>query len=161
MKGIIMICLCAAAGAAFAQEEAVPEDLEARRQSVITLKQHLAMREKRLAEVTAEIRQRGQATDRKIGELVDMLAGLRDSQSSKRRISEVKMEAIGGLKKMLQVYGEERRKIVGRLRSDHSVPVEALKKDMEAIAALAEKRVAQILELVKHRSIIQQSGISH
>ena len=50
MKGIIMICLCAAAGTAFAQEEAVPEDLEARRQSVITLKQHLAMREKRLAD---------------------------------------------------------------------------------------------------------------
>ncbi len=149
MKGIIVICLCAAAGMAVAQEAAVPEDLESRRQSVATLKQHLAMREKRLAEVTEEIRERGQATDKKIGELVDMLAGLRDSQSSKRRVTEVKMEAIGGLKRMLQVYGQERRKIVENLRSDQSVPVEALKKDMETIDSLAEKRVAQILELVK------------
>ncbi|MES2692881.1 MAG: hypothetical protein V4773_05365 [Verrucomicrobiota bacterium] len=147
MKRTLIIC-CLAAGLAVAQEPEKP-DLEARRESVFTLKQHLAMREKRLAEVAAEIRERGEATDKKIGELVDMLAGLKDSQSSKRRVSEVKGEAIAGLKRMLQVYKDERRKIVQELRSDDSVPAEALKKDMEAIDALGEKRVAQIVELVK------------
>ena len=147
MKRTLIIC-CLAAGLAVAQEPQQP-DLEARRQSVVTLKQHLAMREKRLAEVAAEIRERGAATDKKIGELVDMLAGLKDSQASKRRISEVKGEAIAGLERMLQVYKDERRNIVRKLRSDGSTPAEALKKDMEAIDALGEKRVAQIVELVK------------
>lgn len=144
-----LLLLCLATGLAFAQEESQPIDLEARRQSVVTLKQHLAMREKRLAEVAGEIRERGQATDKKIGELVDMLAGLKDSQSSKRRISEVKGEAIAGLKNMLAVYKRERNAIVQKLRSDESAPSEDLKKDMATIDALTEKRVAQILELVK------------
>lgn len=147
MKATLIIC-CMAASLAVAQE---PEkiDLEARRESVVTLKQHLAMREKRLAEVAAQIRESGQATDKKIGELVDMLTGLKDSQASKRRISEVKAEAIGGLKRMLQVYRDERRGIVEKLRADESVPSEALKKDMETLDGLVEKRVGQIVELVK------------
>jgi len=143
-----LFTLCLAAGVATAQESETV-DLEARRQSVATLKQHLAMREKRLAEVSAEIRERGQATDKKIGELVDMLAGLKDSQSSKRRISEVKAEAIAGLKRMLEVYKRERNSMVAQLRSESAVPAEDLKKDMATIDTLTEKRVAQILELVK------------
>ena len=147
MKVPLLFC-CVATGLALAQE---PDkiDFEARRESVTTLKQHLDMREKRLAELTAEIRERGSATDKKIGELVDMLAGLKDSQSSKRRISQIKAEAIGSLKKMLAVYSDERRQIAQKLLGNESVPSEALKKDMETIDALTEKRVAQIVELVK------------
>jgi hypothetical protein len=130
-------------------QEPAPLDLEARRESVNTLKRHLEMREKRFEEVAAEIRQRGQATNEKISELVHMLAGLKDSESSKRRISEVKGEAIAGLKRMLDVYQTERRTIVQRLRGADSESAEALKKDLEAIDGLAEKRVAEILELVK------------
>jgi hypothetical protein len=142
-----MLC-CLAAGIAAGQESATI-DLEARRESVATLKQHLAMREARLAEVAGEIRERGEATDKKIGKLVDMLAGLKDSQSSKRRVSEVKGDAIAGLKRMLDVYKRERNAIVQQLRSDDSVPSESLMKDMDTIDKLAEKRVGQIVELVK------------
>ena len=143
-----LLILSLAVGIAAAQESATT-DLEARRQSVATLKQHLAMREQRLAEVSAEIRQRGEATDKKIGDLVNMLSGLKDSQSSKRRVTETKAEAIAGLKKMLEVYKRERNAIITQLRSDQSVPEEELKGDMATIDALTEKRVAQILELVK------------
>jgi hypothetical protein len=143
-----LLILCLAAAVSVAQESGTI-DLEARRRSVATLKQHLAMREKRLAEVTAEIRQRGEATDKKIGDLVNMLSGIKDSQSSKRRVSEIKAEAIAGLKKMLEVYKRERNAIVQQLRGDGSVPTEELKGDMATIDALTEKRVAQILELVK------------
>ena len=124
-----MIC-CASVLCSSAQE---PVDLEARRQSVVTMKQHLEMRQKRFDEVAAEIRTRSQATDQKIGELVDMLAGLKDSESSKRRISDVKGEAIAGLKKMIEVYKRERRTLVETLRTDGDAPAEALKKDMAAI----------------------------
>ena len=99
MKALLMIC-CASIACASAQE---PADLEARRQSVVTLKQHLEMRQKRFDEVVAEIRTRSQATDKKVGELVDMLAGLKDSESSKRRVSGIKAEAIAGLKRMIDV----------------------------------------------------------
>ena len=147
MKLTLIICCMAATLAA--GQETTPPDLDARRESVVIIKQNLAMREKRLAEVGAAIRENGATIDKKVGELVDMLAGLKDSQSSKRRVSEVKGEAIAGLKRMLQVYKEERRKIVQKLAGDNSVPSEALKKDMATIDALAEKQVARILELVK------------
>ena len=147
MKRTLFFCFVAA-GLAVAQE-AETTDLEARRQSVATLKQHLAMREERLAEVAAEIRERGEATDKKIGRIVDMLTSLKDSQSSKRRVSDIKGEAIAGLKKMLEVYKRERNAIVQKIRGDNSAPVEALMKDMENIDKLAEKRVGQIVELVK------------
>lgn len=140
--------LCLLAGLATAQD-AEPVDLEARRQSVVTIKQHITMREERLAEVGADIRARGEATDKKIGRIVDMLAGMKDSQSSKRRISDLKGEAIAGLKKMLEVYKRERTDIANKLRGDKSQPVEALLKDMENIDKLGEKRAAQIVELVK------------
>jgi hypothetical protein len=148
MKRTLFFCFVAA-GLAVAQEKTDTVDLEARRQSVVTLKQHLAMREERLAEVAAEIRTRGEATDKKIGRIVDMLTALKDSQSSKRRVSDIKGEAIVGLKKMLEVYKRERNGIVEKIRGDNSAPVEALMKDMENIDKLAEKRVGQIVELVK------------
>jgi hypothetical protein len=50
---------------------------------------------------------------------------------------------------MIEVYKRERRTLVETLRTDGDAPAEALKKDMAAIDALAEKRVAQIVELVK------------
>ena len=147
MKRTLLFCLIAA-GFAVAQETATV-DLEERRQSVVTLKQHLAMREERLAEVAAEIRERGEATDKKIGRIVDMLPNLKDSQTSKRRVSEVKGEAIAGLKKMLEVYKRERNAIVQQIRGDDSASATALMKDLQTIDQLAEKRVGQIVELVK------------
>ncbi|RYD68511.1 MAG: hypothetical protein EOP83_00730 [Verrucomicrobiaceae bacterium] len=148
MKRTFIFLYLMAAGFAAAQETATI-DMEERRQSVVTLKQHLAMREERLAEVAAEIRERGEATDKKIGRIVDMLTNTKDSQSSKRRISEIKGEAIAGLKRMLDVYKRERNAIVQKIRSDKSAPSEALMKDMDAIDKLAEKRVGQIVDLVK------------
>jgi hypothetical protein len=138
------------AGACLLSAQETPAiDLESRRASVETLKQHIAMREKRLGEVAAEIRERGQKMDGQIKELVATLAGIKDSQDSKRRVSEVKVEAIGGLKKMITVYKSERAKIFERLRSDSSAPVAILNKEMDLIDQLVEKRAADIVELVK------------
>jgi hypothetical protein len=145
MKALALIC-CATVLSAAAQE---PVDLEARRSSVATLKQHVEMRQKRLDELTAEIRERSARTNRKVEELVKMLAGLKDSQDSKRRVSQVKGEAVAGLKRMIQTYQAERRKIFERLRTDGKAPDEALARDMAGIDQLIEKRVAEILELVK------------
>lgn len=85
MKTFFFVTL-AASFCAFAQESA-PMDIEARRQSVETLKQHIASRQQRLDEVAAEIRTSGQEIDKKVEKLVATLSGLTDSQDSKRRIS--------------------------------------------------------------------------
>jgi septal ring factor EnvC (AmiA/AmiB activator) len=145
MKALVAIC-CGTLLCAAAQE---PVDLEARRSSVATLKQHVEMRQKRLDELTAEIRERSGRTNRKVEDLVKMLAGLKDSQDSKRRVSQVKGEAVTGLKRMIETYQTERRKIFERLRTDGKAPDEALARDMAGIDQLIEKRVAEILELVK------------
>lgn len=136
------------AGATAAQETPAV-DLAARRESVVTLKSHIEMREKRLDEVASEIRERGRKTNQKIEELVKMLSKLKDSEDSKRRISQIKGEAIGGLTRMLKVYKSERDKLAERLRLDPSVAAEGLGKDMAAMDKLIELRAAEILELVK------------
>jgi hypothetical protein len=132
-----------------AAQETGTRDLEARRESVDTLKQHITMRQKRLDEVAAEIRQRGQKMDEQIESLVKILTSVKDSQDSKRRISQLKAEAVGGLKRMIQVYKTERAKVLEQLRSDGGAPVEALSKDMDTIDKLVEKRANDIIELVK------------
>ena len=123
-------------------------DMAARKASVVTLETHLAQREKRLNEVVAEIRERGQATNAKIEELVKMLSDLKDSQDSKRRVSQVKGETIAGLKRMIGVYQSERAKISGKLRDDPA-SAEALRADTKVIDDLIDKRAADIVELVK------------
>ncbi|WP_193215054.1 hypothetical protein [Luteolibacter marinus] len=136
------------AGLAAAQE-APAIDMEARRESVVTLQTHIEMREKRLEEVKAEIKQRAEKTNAKIGDLVKLLSGLKDSQDSKRRVSQVKGEAIGGLKRMIEVYRTEGRKIAERLRKDPGAAAEGLSKDLDLIDQLVQKRAEEIVELVK------------
>ena len=148
MKLPVLICL-ATALCATAQEKA-PVDLEARRESVVTLRQHLEMRKQRLAEVATEIREGGRKIDARIETFVKMLSGLKDSQDSKRRVSQIKGEAIGGLKRMILTYKTERRTIVERLRTgDAGSSDDALSKDMQVIDQLVEKRAADIVVLVK------------
>ncbi|WP_265594731.1 hypothetical protein [Haloferula sp. BvORR071] len=132
----------------FAQESATV-DLAARRESVVTLKQRIDARQKRLDEVAGEIRDRSAKTDKKIEDLVKMLSGLKDSQDSKRRISDVKGEAAAGLKRLVEIYRTERRNTLARLAKDPAAEKEALSTDLAAMDKLAEKRIADIVELVK------------
>jgi hypothetical protein len=144
-------CLCAllAGTCLISAQEPAPTDYEARRESVETLKQHIAMRQKRLDEVTAEIRDRAQKTDKKIEDLVTMLAGVKDSQDSKRRVSQTKVEAVAGLKRLIQTYRTERRSILERIKSDPDAATDALTADVATADKLIEKRIADIVELIK------------
>lgn len=145
---LMLFLSCAALGISLAQE-AAPVDMAARRASVKTLEEHISQRQKRLDEVISEIRDSAKKTDTKIGELVKMLANVKDSQDSKRRVSEIKGEAVGGLKRMIDVYRTERTQILTRLREGDAASAEAMSKDMGVIDKLIEKRAADIVELVK------------
>lgn len=130
-------------------QEIAPVDMEARRASVKTLEDRISQRQKRLEEVASDIREEGKKIDSRIEAIVRKLASLKDSQDSKRRITEVKIQAIGGLKRMIAAYQTERGKVYETLRSGDAASADALKKDMQAIDTLVDKRAADILELVK------------
>lgn len=130
-------------------QEAAPVDMEARRASVKTLEDRISQRQKRLEEVASDIREEGKKIDSRIEAIVRKLASLKDSQDSRRRITEVKIQAIGGLRRMIAAYQTERGKVFETLRSGDAASAEALKKDMQAIDTLVDKRAADILELVK------------
>jgi hypothetical protein len=147
MKSIALTWLAAAS--MLCAQATPPADSEALRQSAETLNLHLAIRERRLAELTAEIMDRSQRTDARIGELVTLLTNVRDSQSSRRIVSQVTGEAIGNLKNMIEVYQRERRTIAERLRTDRSAPAEALNRDIDTIDALIERRKTDIIALAR------------
>jgi hypothetical protein len=146
MKTLLPTLLLAATLSASAAE---PIDLEARRQSVVTLKEHITARQERLDRVATDIRTRGQAIDAQIEKLVTRLTGLKDSQDSKRRVSQIKGEAVAGLKRMIQVFGEERREIAEALRTGSPATTDTLLPDMAKIDAQIQKRANDIIELVK------------
>lgn len=123
-------------------------DMEARRESVVTLRQHIEMRETRLSELTADIKTLDDRTEKRIDKIVDTLSKLKDSESSKTRINTLKAEVITGLRKTIGMYQNKRREVLEELRTSKG-PADALTKDMDALDARIQKRVDQVLELAK------------
>ena len=120
-------------------------DLEARRASVANLESHIAQRESRLAEWTKDIQELDVRIEKRVDELVKMLAGLRDSQESRTRVSNLKQEAIEGLKRGIQLYTQKRREIRELAREGDA----AAAGDLGKIDQRIIKRVDQIAELTK------------
>jgi len=135
---------------ALAQSDAPAEeiDLPARRQSVVTMKSHIEMREARLNEVVEDLKQRGDGIDERIGKIVDSLAALKDSKGSKTRISQLKGEAASGLMSMIEVYQTERRRLVEQAKKDADAPIESLAALVKRLDARIETRAAQVVKLV-------------
>jgi hypothetical protein len=88
-------------------------------------------------------------TEKRIDKIVETLKDTQDSESSKTRITRLKGEAIGGLKKSIQAYNTERRKIFERIRGDNSAPADALSTYIDKLDARIQKRADQIMELAK------------
>lgn len=130
-------------------QDAAPIDMDARRQSVVDLKAHIAAREERFQEIVTDIRALDDRNEKRIDSIVNTLKNLKDSESSKTRINALKGEVIAGLRKSITVYQGKRREIFEKLRKDKSAAVQALTGDVEKFDARTQKRVDQILELAK------------
>lgn len=120
-------------------------NISERRQSVINLEEHIAQREQRLAEWAKDIQELDARIEKRVAELVKLLAGLQDSQQSKTRISNLKEDAIQGLKRGIQMYTEKRRQIRELVRSGNESAAGDLAKFDDRIL----RRVDQIAELTK------------
>ena len=135
-----------------AQDDAptpTPFDMAARRQSVENLKAHIAAREARLQELAADIRTLDDRNEKHIDTIVNTLKELKDSEKTRTRINQLKAEVIAGLRKSIMIYQQKRSEIFEILRTDSSVSMEALTKDMDRFDARTQKRVDQIMELAK------------
>jgi chromosome segregation ATPase len=133
--------------AALTAEETAPaaNEIEARRQSVVDLEKHIAQREQRLAEWSKDIVDLNARIEKRVDELVKLLAGLRDSEDSRRRVTQVKKDAIEGLQRGIDLYIQKRKEIREMVRTGSD---EALG-DLGKIDQHIIKRVDQIAELTK------------
>lgn len=125
------------------QDQAI--DIESRKQSVANLETHIAQREQRLTEWSKDIVELDARIEKRVEELVKMLAGLRDSKESRTKVSQIKKDAIEGLERGIDLYMRKRKEIRELVRTgDQSAMGDLDKFDQRII-----KRVEQIAELTK------------
>jgi hypothetical protein len=120
-------------------------DLAARKESVANLETHIAQREQRLAEWARDVVQLDTRIEKQVEDLVTMLSGLRDSQESRTKVTQLKKSAIEGLKRGIDLYAKKRKEIREMVRTGGD---EALV-DLGKIDQRILKRVDQIAELTK------------
>ncbi len=134
---------------AFAQTPSAPAapaiDIEARKASVANMETYISQREKRLAELGQDIVTLDARIEKRVDELVKMLADMRDSKDSRTKVSNIKQEAIEGLRRGIDLYSAKRREMAERAKQGDGAALGDLGKFDERIF----KRVDQIVELGK------------
>lgn len=127
-----------------------PEELAARRQSVVNLQAHIEQREQRLAEIVADIRALDERVETGVEEIVTTLSGVRDSESSRVRISNIKADVMVGLKRTIEFYNTHKNALREQLRTGRSdLPKETLKEDLDILDGRVDRRLQQVAEIAK------------
>lgn len=120
-------------------------DLEARKASVVNLESHISQRESRLEELRQDIAILDGRIEKRVDELVKMLADTTDSQDSKWKVSQMKLDAIQGLRRSIELYAGKRREMSERIKKGD----EAALADLGKFDQRINNRIAQIVELSK------------
>jgi hypothetical protein len=126
-----------------------PIDYEARAQSVVTLKAHIAQREARFEALKKDLLALDARVEERVDYLVKTLTNLQDSNDSKTRISNLKEEVIEGLRRSITIYRQKRMAIFERQRKEQLVPEAELAANIDAFDKRIGKRIEQIVELVR------------
>lgn len=142
-------------GEAGGEQEVAPEmDMEARRESVANLESHIAQREDRLAEWGRDIIELDSRIEKRVDEIVTLLAGLRDSQDSRVGVTGLKREAIEGLQRGIELYSRKQREVAERVRTGRD---EHALEDLDRFDERIITRVEQIVTLARsiptHRDV--------
>jgi hypothetical protein len=128
-------------------------DLEARKASVVNLEAQITQREARLAELGTEIVTLDARIEKRVAELVGLLAGMRDSQDSRFKVSQIKRDAINQLQAGIERYARKRAEVKEKIRKGDTAALG----DLDKIDAHNLTRVEQIVELTKsfptHRDV--------
>lgn len=125
-------------------------DLAARQRSIPILEEHISEREERLGEIAADIMRLDKRVEAKVDKIVRKLAGIKDSQKSGYRVSQVKQQAMQGLERSIQTYQSKRASLIEDAKEGRTaIPAEVLEGDAKVFDERIEQRVAQILEISK------------
>jgi len=126
------------------------EELAARRQSVVNLETHIKQRENRAQNIVADIRALDARVEKGVDDIVNMISKVKDSETSKVRVANTKVEVMKGLRKTIEYYNQHRDTLREELRTGKSdQSKDTLEKDLAIFDARVEKRVDQILEIAK------------
>lgn len=140
--------------AAESKVAAGPATAETAQDAIANLEIHIAQREQRLTEWGKDIVELDARIEKRVDELVKLLSGMNDSASPGGKVSELKQEAIAGLKRGMDAYAGKRREVAENIRSGDTASAGDLDKFDERI----NKRVDQIAELTKSVPTQQDSG---
>lgn len=142
-----------------AEDAETPMTMEERKASVVQLNKSIEMRKQRLEELVSDVKTLDERTEKRIDTVVTTLKETQDSESSKTRITKLKGEAIAGLRKSIDAYQTERRKIFENIRKNDDGTADPLLAVLNKIDERVEKRANQIMELAKsmpHREDVEK-----
>jgi chromosome segregation ATPase len=146
LTSLAWVALLTSAPLVLGQDTPAPViDLEARKASVVNLESQITQREARLEEVRQDIVTIDGRIEKRMDSVVKMLADTRDSQDSKTRVSQIKMDAIKGLRRAIDMYVSKRKEVAERVKAGDDSALGDLPKFDQRIST----RVAQIVELSK------------
>lgn len=154
---ITITSLALAMGALFAQDAApvkepvkAPMTLEERKASIPSIESHIQERRDRLDEIGGDVLRLDDRLEKKVDKIVNKLASLKDSEGSRRRVSQIKMKAMENLVSNAKKYQSRRAELIRELRKNKpSQPKDYVEGDLKRNDDRVEKRVAQVLLLSK------------
>lgn len=159
------LILLAFASTAPAQEQHAEEiDFEARRQSIPVLEQHIAQREARFEAMREELQRLDTRVEEQLDYIIGTLASITDSQESRRRVAEIKEDAIQSLMRNIEFYNRIRRQVFERMRTNPGVPQELSEYQLNLLDERMARRLGQVTELVNslpgHRDVPRYEVVS-
>lgn len=133
-----------------AEAAKAPMTLEERKASIPSIEGHIQERRDRLEEVGADVLRLDDRLETKVDNIVNKLASLKDSEGSRRRVSQLKMAAMEDLVKNAKEYQSKRAELIRELRKDKPTqPKDYVEGDVKIVDERVEKRVEQVLLLSK------------
>lgn len=144
-------------GALFAQDATpnkepakAPMTLEERKASIPSIEAHIQERRDRLDEIGGDVLRLDDRLETKVDKIVNKLASLKDSDGSRRRVSQIKMAAMENLVDNAKKYQSRRAELIRELgKHKPSQPKDYVEGDLKRTDDRVEKRVAQVLLLSK------------
>ncbi|MEM9017370.1 MAG: hypothetical protein AAGC68_10170 [Verrucomicrobiota bacterium] len=119
--------------------------MEERRASVVTLEQHIEQRKLRLEGIKGDIKSLDDRVEAGIEKIVSTVSGIADSETSRRRVSQLKGDVVSRLRNSIDFYDRQRNELREQLRRDQTaIPRETLESDLAIFNERIEKRVEQI-----------------
>ncbi len=145
---LLAIIITSASSSTRAQEPGI--DLEARQRSIPIIEARVAARNAEVMEIGNDILQLHKRIDEKLGRMVDRLAAVKDSVSSRERVADAKMEIIDGLQKAVEGFKANRAALSRKLLEGKSpIPNKSLENELHHFDSHVDMHIKQMLKLSK------------